>query len=35
LGLYLIRDLTKAIACKILVKSTMGLGSEFQLVFAN
>lgn len=35
LGLYLIRDLTKAIACKISVKSTLGLGSEFQLVFVN
>lgn len=35
LGLYLIRDLTKAIACKISVKSTLGLGSEFQLAFAQ
>jgi signal transduction histidine kinase len=33
LGLYLIRDLAKAIACKISVKSTLGLGSEFQLIF--
>jgi signal transduction histidine kinase len=33
LGLYLIRDLAKAIACKISVKSSLGLGSEFQLVF--
>lgn len=35
LGLYLIRDLAKAIACKISVKSTLGLGSEFQLVFIS
>jgi signal transduction histidine kinase/tetratricopeptide (TPR) repeat protein len=35
LGLYLIRDLTKVIACKISVKSALGLGSEFQLIFAN
>jgi signal transduction histidine kinase len=35
LGLYLIRDLAKAIACKISVKSALGLGSEFQLIFAK
>ena len=34
LGLYLIRDLAKAISCKISVKSSFGLGSEFQLAFA-
>jgi signal transduction histidine kinase len=33
LGLHLIRDLAKAIACKISVKSSLGLGSEFQLIF--
>jgi signal transduction histidine kinase len=35
LGLYLIRDLAKAIACKISVKSSLGLGSEFQLIFVG
>ena len=35
LGLHLIRDLAKAIACKIAVKSTPNLGSEFQLIFVN
>jgi signal transduction histidine kinase len=35
LGLYLIRDLAKAIACKISVKSSLGLGSEFQLAFVQ
>jgi signal transduction histidine kinase len=35
LGLHLIRDLAKAIACKISVKSSLGLGSEFQLIFVK
>lgn len=35
LGLHLIRDLAKAIACKIAVKSTPNFGSEFQLIFVN
>lgn len=35
LGLHLIRDLAKAIACKIDVKSAPNLGSEFQLIFVN
>jgi signal transduction histidine kinase len=35
LGLHLIRDLAKAISCKISVKSTPSLGSEFQLIFVN
>lgn len=33
LGFHLIRDLAKAIACKISVKSNSNFGSEFQLVF--
>ncbi len=33
LGLHLIRDLAKAIACKISVKSSTNFGSEFQLIF--
>lgn len=35
LGLYLIRDLTKAISCKISVKSEIGFGTEFKLTFAK
>jgi signal transduction histidine kinase/tetratricopeptide (TPR) repeat protein len=35
LGLHLIRDLAKAIACKIAVKSTPNHGSEFQLIFGG
>lgn len=35
LGLYLIRDLTKAISCKISVKSEAGFGTEFRLTFAK
>lgn len=35
LGLHLIRDLAKSIACKIAVKSNPGLGSEFQLIFGK
>ena len=35
LGLHLIRDLAKAIACKISVKSSSSFGSEFQLIFVN
>lgn len=33
LGLHLVRDLAKAIACTISVKSNRGRGMEFQLVF--
>ena len=34
LGLHLIRDLAKAIACQVSVKSNAALGTEFQLIFA-
>ncbi len=34
-GLHLIRDLAHAISCKIAVKSTVNVGTEFQLVFAS
>jgi signal transduction histidine kinase len=33
LGLHLIRDLAKAIACQISVQSEPGVGSEFRLIF--
>ena len=33
LGLHLIRDLARAIACQISVRSTPGTGTEFQLAF--
>ncbi len=33
LGLHLIRDLARAIACQISVRSTPGAGTEFQLAF--
>lgn len=35
LGLHLIRDLTKAIACQISVRSEPGMGTEFRLAFAE
>lgn len=35
LGLHLIRDLAKAISCKVSVKSNIGIGSEFQLSFSR
>ncbi|WP_332369314.1 HAMP domain-containing sensor histidine kinase [Spirosoma telluris] len=34
LGLHLIRDLARAIACQISVRSEQGAGTEFQLTFA-
>jgi signal transduction histidine kinase len=33
LGLHLIRDLAKAIACQISVQSEPGVGSKFRLIF--
>lgn len=35
LGLHLIRDLAKAISCKITVTPTPNIGTEFQLTFAS
>lgn len=34
LGLHLIRDLARAIACQISVRSTPGAGTEFQWAFS-
>lgn len=34
-GLYLIRDLARAISCQLLVQSSPGIGTEFQLIFED